>query len=107
MEREKKLTEDLNLRVCCANRVKRDSVEAQSRSWVGLLRKREGLLTSLKNLPSLATLVDVTSIKARASGWLNGAEIMKTLYSSFPLHYHVLPSAARTNDALSFPGKNA
>lgn len=35
--------------------------------------EREALLTSLRNLPSLAPLVDATSIKERTSGCLNGA----------------------------------
>lgn len=39
------------------------SVGARPTTWTGLLRKREALLTSLKNWPSLVTLVDVTSIK--------------------------------------------
>ena len=43
---------------------------------------------------------------SRTSGWLNGTEIVKTLYSLYPFYYHVLPSAARTNYALSFSVKD-
>ena len=54
----------------------------------------EALLTSLRNLASLACLVDATSIKDINSGLLNGAGThKKAILPPAPFHDHSLPSA--------------